>query len=63
MVTQHALKYHQHGKSEGTVVPVIIERPEDETNNLEHKERRDKMLDIQIKECRYWDLNNILKAV
>jgi hypothetical protein len=45
-----ALKYDQHEPREQTVVPVFIQTPQGDAENLEHEERRNSMLCKELRE-------------
>jgi hypothetical protein len=50
-------KDKEHAKSEETVVPIFIEKPETTAKDLENEEWRHKMLFVNVEECGNGDVN------
>ena len=53
------LEHNQHEKCEERVVPVFVEHPETDAENLEHKERRDSVLLEELRESRHGDIEDV----
>ena len=57
------LESHEHDEGEERVVPVIVEQPETDTEDLEDKERRDGMLLPQLGEAWHRNVESIISVM
>ena len=63
MPDDSALKDDQHEECEQRVVPVFIQHPKPNTEDLENEEWRNGVLLEKLEECRHWNIESVIAIV
>lgn len=57
-----ALEHDEHEQRKETVIPVLVQTPQRDAEDLEHKEWRGRMLAEQLEEARHRDIELVLSV-